>query len=746
MLKEMPLFRVLLLVSQLLPATLLAQSSGTISGTVTLQGTTDPLHHVSVLVVGLKRTVQTRGDGSFRVENVPPGRYEVYAHMHALADQRKTIEVVAGADTKVDFTLRFQTVRDQVTVTASGGEETTLETFLSSTSLDTTDLINKAATSLGEVLENEAGVAKRSFGPGNSRPVIRGFDGDRVLILQDGVRTGTLSSQSGDHGEPVDANSVERVEVVRGPSTLLYEGNAIGGVVNVVTGHHQVHKEAHDGVRGFVTGLAGNNNNRRGLSGGFEYGVKQWMLFGGGGSLYADDYKTPLGTIENSRTHANNANLGIGRYTDKLFFNFGYNWQDGQYGIPVQPEAEEDHDDHEGEEHEEEGHGHHGPVSIPFRRHNLRLNAGVRNLDNSFLDNFQLTLNYSDWLHREKEGDEVANEFFNKTFVYRGLFEQKQKGRLGGSFGFWGMTRDYKAIGEEAITPPVTQNAFAVYAVEGMNFERFRLQFGGRVEHNRYNPDDLNSRSFTGASGSIGLNAGLWKGGTFVTNFTSSFRAPALEELYANGPHAGNLTYEVGDAALRRERGNGIDLSLRHSTNRIRAEANFFNYWLSSYVFLAPNGEEEDGFPVGLYSQGDSRYRGFEGRLAAGLHPNVWLHLGVDTVNAQLTSGNMPLPRIPPVRGRVGTEFRWRSLVVTPEVVVADRQDRLYFNETETAGYAVVNLKALYSVTTKHTLHLFGFNLFNASDRLYRNHLSFIKSFAPEMGRGVLFTYTLRYF
>lgn len=718
-----------------------AQSGGSLSGKVVLDSSGEALHHVSVLIVQAGRSTQTNENGEFRFENLPEGSYEVLAHMHALSDLRQTVTIAAGGTAQVEFRLKMAPVKEQVTVTASGKEETSLETFLSSASLDTTDLTARSATSLGDVLENEAGIAKRSSGPGTSRPVIRGFDGDRVLIMQDGVRTGTLSSQSGDHGEPIDPNSIERVEIVRGPSTLLYEGNAIGGVVNVITNDHQLHKQAHEGLRGFLTGLGGSNNNRRGGSGGFEYGIGRWLLSGNGGTVYMSDYRTPLGPVENSRSDIRNGSFGIARYGEHAYFNFSYGLQDGTYGIPANHEAEED------------DHGH-GVVTLPFRRHNGRLNAGLKNL-HTFIDQFQMSLNYSDWRHFEKENADIANRFYNKQFIYRGVFDQAQRGRYSGNFGFWGLRRGYKAIGEEAITPPVDQDAFALFGVEQVSFEKLRLQFGLRMEHSSYSlPDgaaveteiERKPRSFTGLSGSIGANMPLWRGGAFIANFTSSFRAPALEEIYSFGPHAGNLTFEIGDPRLTRERGNGTDLSVRHQTTRFRADANFFYYRLSDYVFLAPTGDREAGFPVARYRQGSSRYRGFEGRVSAGLHNNVWLHLGLDTVNAELINPKLALPRIPPVRGRVGFDFRWRALSVLPEVVITNKQDRVYELESPTAGYAVMNLKTLYSLPRKHFLHLFGFNVINASDRLYRNHLSFIKSFAPEMGRGVLFTYTVRFF
>jgi iron complex outermembrane receptor protein len=183
------------------------------------------------------------------------------------------VTVTAGATATADFVLAISPLRQEITVTASGRPETTVETFSSVASLDTLELSTKAAASLGDVLDGQPGVAKRSFGPGTGRPVLRGFDGDRVLIMQDGVRTGSLSSQSGDHGEPLDPQALERVEVVRGQATLLYGSNAIGGVVNMIAGHHEAQSAGHEGLHGYLSGIGGTNNGLHGGSAGLDYGI-----------------------------------------------------------------------------------------------------------------------------------------------------------------------------------------------------------------------------------------------------------------------------------------------------------------------------------------------------------------------------------------------------------------------------------------------------------------------------------------
>jgi iron complex outermembrane receptor protein len=308
-------------------------------------------------------------------------------------------------------------------------------------------------------------------------------------------------------------------------------------------------------------------------------------------------------------------------------------------------------------------------------------------------------------------------------------------------------------VGEEALAPPTKQNSFALFGLEKVNFERVSLQFGGRFEHAGMKPEQgvvdrpTPDRSFNGASVSIGTRISTWAGGAFLANYNHSYRARSLEELYNEGPHPGNATFEVGDPNLKSERGDGFDLSLRHSAERVRAEVNYFYYHIKDFVFLAPTGEEEDGLPVADYLAGTTRYTGSEARLDVGLHPNLWLLTGLDYVNAELTDSGTPLPRIPPLRGHVGFELMYKGLRVAPQIIMAKDQNRIFDNETRTAGYTIFNINASYSFATGlHAGQTISVTTFNLGDRLYRNHLSFIKDLAPEIGRGVRVSYTVRFF
>ena len=400
-------------------------------------------------------------------------------------------------------------------------------------------------------------------------------------------------------------------------------------------------------------------------------------------------------------------------------------------------------------------------IGIDSRRESYQANWGLRRLG-SAIESFTLKLNLTAWRHDEVEffedgGREVGTTFDQKQFVYRGVFEQSQRGRLTGRFGFWGLARDYDVTGAEAVSPPVNQDVFAVFALDEIDFERFKLQFGGRLERTHYAPGifisgsgegpgtDYPNRVFTGVS-AAGVHADVWRGGALVLNYAHSYRAPAFEELYNFGPHLGSLAFEVGDPNLGSETGDGVEVSLRQKSKRARGELNLFYYGFNNFVFPFATGEFEDGLQVINFTQLDSRFAGAEANLGLALNPSVWFNLGMDYVDAQETAFNTPLPRIPPLRGRVGVDFRHGGLSIKPELVLAGDQHQIFTGETRTPGYGVANLKASYTIPQGRLVHQFALNLFNIGDRLYRNHSSFIKDLAPEISRGVRFTYRIRFF
>ena len=780
-----------LLALSTVPAT--AQSTGQLAGTISMKETGRPMHGANVLIVELGRNMLSGSDGSYQFDYVPPGNYHVIAHLDQVFNEAaKTVEIEAGSETSLDFLLSIAAERYEITVTASEKHETTFESFQDVESLDSYDLAQVPASSIGEALDQRVGtgIAKRSFGPGNSRPIIRGFDGDRVLIMEDGISTGTLSSQSGDHGEVVNVGQLARLEIVKGPATLLYSGNAMGGTVNAISRHHEHHPHPHKGLRGFLSGSGGTANALGGGNAGFELGVGRVILWGQGGGVRTGDYVAPQqGQIFNSRTQLVNGGGGFGWYGDRMFFTAESKVDRGEFGVPFAQEFhgehghEEEHGDEDDGEDEGEDEDHDEEeeeierISLQSRRESYRVNWGVKDLRGA-IEGFELKLGYVDWAHDEIEHFEdgesaIGTRFNNDRFAYRGVFEQGVRGPLSGRFGFWGVDRDYMAAGEEALSPPIAQNGFAVFALEELEFERFKIQFGGRIETQRYRPafaeredheeeeeeeegeeehheerepPDAVDRAFTGASAALGLHADTWRGGAFVANFARSFRAPALEELYNFGPHVGNRAFEIGNPALAAETGNGLDVSLRHGEGRVRGEFNFFYYGFDNFIFPFATGEAVDELFEIEYTQRNARFTGAEANLGIWLHSALRLNLGMDYVDAKDTDTGTYLPRIPPLRGSIGLDFRKGGFRLAPELVMASEQSRTFTNETPTAEYAVMNLTASYTYAQQHLAHQFSANVFNLGDEFYRNHSSFIKDLAPEIGRGVRFSYTVRFF
>ena len=257
---------------------------------------------------------------------------------------------------------------------------------------------------------------------------------------------------------------------------------------------------------------------------------------------------------------------------------------------------------------------------------------------------------------------------------------------------------------------------------------------------------DPRDRQFLGASASIGLHADLGAGSAVVANVTRSHRAPALEELYNFGPHVGNLAFEVGNPALEAETTLGFDLSFRHRASRVRGDFNFFVYDVDGFIYGDRIGEVRDNLQVLDFVQGDSRFVGFDATGSVRLGGRAWATLGLGLVDATLRPTGEPLPLIPPLRGTLRLDVPYGGFTVSPRLMFAARQDNVHRGETETAGYAVFDLLASYVWPRQHTAHvltLVGYNLTNA---LYRNHTSFIKDFAPEMGRGIKVGYSLRFF
>jgi iron complex outermembrane receptor protein len=317
----------------------------------------------------------------------------------------------------------------------------------------------------------------------------------------------------------------------------------------------------------------------------------------------------------------------------------------------------------------------------------------------------------------------------------------------------------------------VKERGAALFVYEELSWPHVTLQFGGRVNHASFDPEeDLPSRDFTDVSGSVGLllrpQAAQDKL-TVAVSLARAARNPALEELYFFGPHPGNFAFEIGNANLNSEKGLGFDVSLRWRSSRVTGEISYFRNSIDDYIFRNPITEEEfdrrfgdvahadEGEPADGHGHGefgfiefvgaDSVLQGFEGHVDIELHRGLDLELGVDYVRGHLRDVDAPLPRIPPLRVRTGLTWRRNAFQAGGEVVAVADQDRVFGAETRTAGYGTARLFTAYSFGSGDLVHTVSARVDNVTNELYQNHLSLIKDLVPEMGRNFKLVYSLKF-
>ena len=722
-----------------------AQNGVPLSGRLLNSLNATPLGGATVQIDELRRQATSGADGTFTFENIPPGTYHLSVLAQGFSTRRTEVQVVAGMspiELQVDFDLHFEEV-----VSVSGDARSQFDTFQPTSVLAGQELAKQLEMSLGATLESQPGVAARSFGPAPARPVIRGLDGDRVLILQDGQRLGDLSSQSGDHGVPINPAAAQKIEVVRGPATLLYGANAIGGLVNVIT--DEIPTKPMMGTSGNLTFDLGTAASEGGAAGDVHIGNGKLALHLGGGGRRSGDVDTPEGDVVNSQSRNGFGNVGLSWTGAKNYFGGSYGYDDTKYGIPVIED---------------------GQVQLTPRRHAFSLRAGGQGLEGAF-DSYRATLAVRRYKHDELEGDVVGTAFKNNTEEVEVMGSHRALGRLKGSLGGWVLNRAFDAVGEEALSPAVDQQGFATFIYEEVTWPHVTFQFGGRVDHTSYQPNGEPERTFTTGSGSLGFlirPAAADDRLTIAFSAARAARSPALEELFYFGEHPGNFAFEVGNPDLSPEHALGFDASLRWRTPRVTGEVTYFRNDVNGYLFRAPLTAEEfnarlgefaarfpsrdvtssspgDEFPIVEYVAADSVLDGVEAHSDIQVTSQIGVELGLDYVRGTLKDNDEPLPRIPPLRFRGGLRYQRNAFQAGGDVAFVATQDRVFSTETPTDGYQLGRLYASYSFGQGAVAHTFTARLENVTNELYRNHLSLIKDLAPEMGRNFRLLYNVKF-
>ena len=618
-----------------------------------------------------------------------------------------------------------------------------------STVLEGDDLTLQQQGSLGETLNKQPGVSSSYFGPGASRPIIRGQDGDRIRLLRNGVGALDASALSYDHAVPLDPVNVERIEIVRGPAALLYGGSAIGGVVNAFD--NRIPTTAIDGIHGAGELRYGGADTTRSSAGKLEAGDGTFALHLDASAREFNDLRIPGFARDRNAPASEDADQRKGRLgnsdgrQDGGAIGGSYTWDDGYAGLSYS-----NYDSNYGSPAEQD-------VRIRMQQDHYAFASEIRNLQGPF-SSVKLDAGYTEYKHSEIEDGQVGTTFKNKGYEARVEARHLPIGPFNGVIGAQVSRNEFSALGEEAFVPQTDTNTGALFLLEEFQAsERLTFSLGGRLEHTSIDPNAQGnerfaadrSSSFTAGSLSSGAIYSLTPIWSVVATLNYTERAPTFYELYANGAHVATGTYELGDANLSKEKAVSSDLALRFDNGTHKGSFGVFYSHFSNYIGLLGSGRtlndegEEDagGIPEYKYSGVRARFAGFEAqdhiKLGEGAYGKFALELSGDYTRATNLDTGEALPRIAPLRLNSGLLWeldRWQARI---DVEHAAGQGRVPDNESGTDGYTTLGASAGYRFNVGGSQWLAFVNGENLTNQTVRYASSILRDIAPAPGRSV---------
>lgn len=706
-----------------------------------------PLPHAQVAIIGLNRGTSTNAAGEFFFSSVSPGRYEVYATLIGYAPSRVAVVVPDSSDAPVRITITMRATALQlpgIEITATRVAIDPLDLTQSTVELSGQALSRRVSTSVAQTLSSEPGMTQRYSGPTANMPVIRGLTDDRIVVLENGERSGDLASSAPDHGVTIDPLRASQIEVVRGPAALQYGNNAIGGVVNVIT------QEIPTTVPNHVEGYFASQMESVNPGGAFAVSAtapigREVAINAHGGIRAADDTRIGGGgMLANSYSRSTNAGVALGvireRNNSGLSFAAG-NFRYGLPGVAGDPEL---------------------GAFITGGRKQLTARSDFRLADRSFtairLDG---TLQWYGHSEIEPSG-EVGTRFDLKTQTATAI-ARTRFGSVSGAIGIGGLFKQYAPFGEEALTPAADTRSGGIFVFQdfplaagdtakvphlhlGARFDTYRMQPKG--DEARFGSPE--ARDFRNFSGSIGAAYPVAPDISLNANISRAFRAPTVEELYSNGVHAARGTYEVGSEDLESETNTGGEVLLRVRKPKVSSQLSAFYNRIDNYVildFVRDTIVDGSSMPLAVYSQGNATLRGFEGEVEAEVMPKVVAGVMGDVVRGKLESDEA-LPFMPATRlgararyddGRFSAGFDYRHVFAQDDVPVAATTDDPSAVATE--AYDLFDLSAGWTIIRGGLVHNITFRLDNAFDKRYREATSRIKHFAFNPGRNVSLVY-----
>lgn len=627
------------------------------------------------------------------------------------------------------------------------------------------ELRRRLATTLAATIAHEPGIHQQSNGPGASQPVIRGMGGDRVVVLEDGHRTGDLYASAADHAVTVDPLTAERIEVLRGPASLLYGSSALGGVVNVI--REDVPRSLPERVAGTAS-VQGETVNR-GRTGGLvtHVPVGRVAIRGEVTARQAGDTRTPLGVLESTDLDGHNLGLGASVITGWGFLGASVRSSQLDYGVPGEFAGQQIPGAHE------------GGAEIETLRRSARVEAGHLSGFGPF-SAVELTGSLTHYQHDEIEGHAEAGEAIVGTSfdqlaggVELSLRHDHVNGLLAsGAIGFQYRGKDLRVAGAWPGTRSAMEDRLSAFVYEEFTLSPLRVQAGLRYDWTRVDPHHtapivvgdreipVRQRTFGSFSGSIATLYDLSRAWTLGVSVARAFRTPAIEELYSDGPHLADFSFDIGNPTLDPEVGLGADLFLRASLPRMYLEGSVFGNRVRNYIHYQATGEMDPRFrrfPVFEARGDDALFVGAEGRVQWEAARALVLDGSASLVRARREATDEPLPDIPPASAALRVRYdaeRWFGHVGwegfasqdrVPHPIPVPGEEALIRPQTPTPGASLFSAGIGLRWSDGDRLHTITVRADNLLDTEWRDHLSRIKDVAPQPGRNIQVLYRLNF-
>ena len=711
-----------------------SNTTQSLEGEVTEERSHARLSGVSVQIKGLERSVRTDSNGRFKFDAVPEGQQT----LQFLKDGYQRFELVVNVNAATPYLkIEMETLSFQLQTIRVYGSNRTLSQFEETTdlALSEVELQRRLGMTLANTFADETGISQRTMGRAVARPVIRGLGGDRLLILENGERTGDKSASSADHAVSIDPTTAEGVEITRGPAALIYGSSTLGGVINVKSNNiPQVLPKRLDmhltfqgeSVNSGLTGTTGLTVPIGDFAGNLEWNRR-----------FASDTQTPIGVLEN--TALSNVNFSGGAALIKPWGFIGASGSSyrSDYGIPGSPE------------------GHLSGVNIALDKQRYEGQIEYR-FNTRLLEKVKLQTAYTRYQHQELESNGALGVEFGLLTYNASAMAYVLENAIAGVSGEY---RDH-ATGGFYWTPHTREFAVAGFYLNQYNFDKLTLQGAIRYDIRRSEPfrpgaviraGTVQRRDFKGMSGATAAIYRWTDKLNIGTNLMKTFRAPGIEELFSDGPHLAIYSYEIGNAELEPEIGYGAEFFVRYATDRFRLNLILFRNRIYNYLIPTNTGLKEWGSGAAgwlwiyQYMGHHVLMNGVEVQIGGEVLPQVRIAFDMSGVRGRLEPTRSPLERIPPLNGKLVFSYTPSAFHFHVTSRFSAGQTRLGEFEEPTDGYLVYDIGGYLNFSWWQLENMVVFEVENLFDTTYREHLSRIKAVMPEPGRNLKFLYKLNF-